>query len=291
MAGVIAHLQIATAIQEKVQLSSQDLPWLYAGALGPDIGYFPDADTMMSDLAHYHNTADLLRAIIHHARSSNEQAFALGWLSHWLTDCRTHPLVNQSVGQLKGLESVTYEEDTIAHQQVEIGLDACLATGSEYKLIEKLPVFTSENLEFLSSAYLSTYGITLTGEALVAAFKSVRTNGSKVAQVAILQAVLWRLLRLPAPLIKTLLLDFLPLKVLCKVIGTKAPHYGLGTLVRPTAQFLEGWKLALKPLARESLVHWENNADTLMNTNLDTGVLQEQDTYGLRQEILELIVV
>jgi len=264
-----------------------ELPTGYADH-APDIGYFPDADVVFSDLSHYHRTADLLRNLKKYATTPNEKAFVLGWLSHWLTDCATHPLVNKGVGELLGAgKPVAYEDDMIAHQQVEVGVDAVFTEGNEYRRIEALPCFDSDNIRFVADAFMETYGVRIEPGSIVSSYESVRESGTKLAQLAVIQDNLWRKKLPQKPLLKGLFLELLPLKMLCAVIGRKAPHYALGTLVKPSNTFTNEWKRALNAIASNTIRSWDNGIQGISNRNLDTAVLEENDTYRARIAVLE----
>ena len=56
------------------------------GSLGPDMGYFPGADPLLSELAHHARTGAFCRALVHEARTDPGRAFAWGWVTHVLAD-------------------------------------------------------------------------------------------------------------------------------------------------------------------------------------------------------------
>lgn len=68
-----------------------------AGSAGPDIAFVasdPNDRTSAGAESHYDRTGDLCLGFLKEARTDAERAFALGWVTHWLTDQAIHSLVN-----------------------------------------------------------------------------------------------------------------------------------------------------------------------------------------------------
>ena len=72
--------------------------YAYGGSVIQDIGYYPFGDEEFSDLTHYVRTGDFVQALIKDSQDINEYAFALGALSHYVSDINGHPYINLSVG-------------------------------------------------------------------------------------------------------------------------------------------------------------------------------------------------
>ena len=72
--------------------------YAYGGSVIQDIGYYPFGNHVFSDLAHYVRTGDFVQALIDDSQDLNEYAFALGALSHYVSDINGHPYINLSVG-------------------------------------------------------------------------------------------------------------------------------------------------------------------------------------------------
>jgi Zinc dependent phospholipase C len=107
--------------------------YAYGGAIIQDLGYYPHGSIFFSDLAHYVRSGEFVLALIRDARESNElndYAFALGALAHYAADNSGHPIAtNRAVPILypklkkKYGDTVTYEDDPLAHVKTEFGFD------------------------------------------------------------------------------------------------------------------------------------------------------------------------
>lgn len=123
--------------------SSQDLlearKFAYGGSLFQDIGYYPFGSKFFSNLIHYVRTGDYVEALLHESQNANEYAFALGALSHYLSDVDGHRLsTNVAVPILypklrrKYGNVVTYEEKPSAHLKTEFGFDVVQVARGNY---------------------------------------------------------------------------------------------------------------------------------------------------------------
>jgi Zinc dependent phospholipase C len=110
----------------------------YGGSLFEDIGYYPFGSKFFSNLIHYVRTGDYVEALLHESQNANEYAFALGALSHYLSDVDGHrlstniavPILYPKLRRKYG-NVVTYEEKPSAHLKVEFGFDVVqVARGS-----------------------------------------------------------------------------------------------------------------------------------------------------------------
>src|SRR6187401_2090570 len=106
MPGIILHRQIARVLIEEIpalkvlESDPQLLHEYYQGAIAPDMGVFPGTPAIISNLFHYHKTAELARNLLKAAPSEGGRVFALGWIGHLLEDAIMHPLVNRGAGEL-----------------------------------------------------------------------------------------------------------------------------------------------------------------------------------------------
>lgn len=69
----------------------------HCGAAGPDITFAacnPEDRTSAGAESHYERTGELCLSFLREAQTPAERAFALGWVSHWMTDVYIHTLVN-----------------------------------------------------------------------------------------------------------------------------------------------------------------------------------------------------
>ena len=104
--------------------------YAYGGAIIQDLGYYPHGSKQFSDLTHYVRTGDFIEALVRESRSLNDLAFALGALSHYVSDIDGHRLAT-NVGEPKlypKLEKkygdfITYEDDPAGHLKTEFGFD------------------------------------------------------------------------------------------------------------------------------------------------------------------------
>jgi hypothetical protein len=102
----------------------------YGGSIIQDLGYYPHGSKEFSNLAHYVRTGDFVRALLSQSRDLNEFAFALGALSHYVSDNDVHrfatnpgeailyPKLRRRFGDV-----VNYEDAPAAHLKTEFGFD------------------------------------------------------------------------------------------------------------------------------------------------------------------------
>lgn len=104
--------------------------YAYGGAIIQDLGYYPHGSKQFSDLTHYVRTGDFILALIYESRSLNDLAFALGSLSHYVSDLDGHRLAT-NVGEpvlyprlaKKFGQFITYEDSPAGHLKTEFGFD------------------------------------------------------------------------------------------------------------------------------------------------------------------------
>jgi len=104
--------------------------YAYGGAIIQDLGYYPHGSKEFSDLTHYVRTGDFIRALIAESQTLNEYAFALGALSHYVSDVDGHryatnvgePMLYPKLQRKYG-NVITYEDDPLAHLMTEFGFD------------------------------------------------------------------------------------------------------------------------------------------------------------------------
>jgi len=178
--SVFAHLAIIDASWKKsiVPLLKEKYPnatedelkvahsYAYGGSLMPDMGYFPFGSVYFTNLCHYVRSGDFMMNLIAQAHNLNEYAYALGALSHYLTDEYGHslatnvaePIVYPKVGQKFG-SVVTYEQDPIYHSRMEFGFDVLQMARGNYAS-QEYHDFIGFNVAkpVLQRAFLITYG-------------------------------------------------------------------------------------------------------------------------------------
>ncbi len=104
--------------------------YAYGGVIIQDMGYYPHGSHFFSDLTHYVRSGDFVLALLRDAKDVDGYAFALGALAHYAADNEGHRVgTNRAVPVLypklkkKYGDSVTYEEDPLAHVKTEFGFD------------------------------------------------------------------------------------------------------------------------------------------------------------------------
>lgn len=162
-------------------------PVFYAGALAVDAGYYPGAEPALGDAAHLLEPWEQCRALLAEARSPEERAFALGWLSHALLDVRGHgELVNPLVGG-----SFSHTKD--AHHRLEWGLDCWLLAQPENLWLWEAPVDWRPGLPLWRRALARVFGRRVDEEVLARAMEA------ETAEVDRLPTVFWLSGRLYRP--------------------------------------------------------------------------------------------
>jgi len=112
----------------------------YGGCLIRDIGYYPFGSEFFSDLTHYVRSGDFVANLIRESADVNELAFALGALSHYVSDISAHPSINRAVAlsfpKLRAKygygDFVTYAQNPKAHIRVEFGFDLVQVAKNRY---------------------------------------------------------------------------------------------------------------------------------------------------------------
>jgi len=143
--------------------------YAYGGAIIQDMGYYPHGSFFFSDLTHYVRSGDFVLALLRDAKDINGFAFALGALAHYVADNDGHPMAtNRAVPILypklkkKYGDSVTFEEDKLAHVKTEFGFDVLEVARGRYA-----PDSYHDFIGFgvavplLEQAFQETYGLDL----------------------------------------------------------------------------------------------------------------------------------
>ena len=141
----------------------------YGGAIIQDLGYYPYGNPFFSDLTHYVRSADFILALLRDAQDPNEYAFALGAMAHYASDNNGHKIgTNRAVPILypklkkKYGDSVSYEDDKLAHVKTEFGFDV-LQVAKERYAPESYHDFIGFEVSrrVLEEAFEETYGLDL----------------------------------------------------------------------------------------------------------------------------------
>ena len=112
--------------------------YAYGGSVIQDLGYYPFGSKEFSELTHYVRTGDFVLELLIESQNVDEYAFALGALSHYVSDIDGHPAVNQAVAlhypklRAKYGNSVRYAQDKSAHLKTEFGFDTLQVAKNRY---------------------------------------------------------------------------------------------------------------------------------------------------------------
>jgi hypothetical protein len=143
--------------------------YAYGGSVIQDIGYYPFGNHVFSDLTHYVRTGDFVQAMLNDAQDLNEYAFALGALSHYISDINGHPYINLSVGieypklAVQYGPAVPYDVDHKAHLKTEFGFDVLQVAKGRYAPDNYHNFIGFEvSSSLLERAFFDTYGLKLT---------------------------------------------------------------------------------------------------------------------------------
>ena len=143
--------------------------YAYGGAIIQDLGYYPYGNPFFSDLTHYVRSADFILAMLRDAQDVNEYAFALGAMAHYAADNNGHKIgTNRAVPILypklrkKYGDSVSYEEDKLAHIKTEFGFDVLQVAKQRYAPESYHDFIGFEvSRRVLEEAFEETYGLDL----------------------------------------------------------------------------------------------------------------------------------
>ena len=143
--------------------------YAYGGAIIQDLGYYPYGSHFFSDLTHYVRSGDFILALLHDANDIYEYGFALGAMAHYAADNNGHRIgTNRAVPLLyphlrkKYGDSVTYEQDKLAHTKTEFGFDV-LEVARERFAPDSYHDFIGFEVaqRLLERAFQETYGLEL----------------------------------------------------------------------------------------------------------------------------------
>jgi hypothetical protein len=286
MPSVSLHLALADRILDRWRRGPDPAPFdpsdpaavraFHHGAIGPDLGYFPGGERLLSDLAHRVRSVDLTRALIDAARSSTERAFSWGWVTHVLADRAIHPLVGRGVGEVvygdpdQFVEG--YQEPAI-HVRVETGLDMVYGRRPGARPVGSMsPVFDGRSIRFLSDAYRAIYGIELGAQAFLESHRATaRLSRSAILLTNLLSRLHPRDGALPRALASVRW-------TLARLNEEIAVRRGRATLtlaylnpIPPSAWLREAVDAEVRAFPEHFLREFETGLASLENFDLDTG--------------------
>jgi len=143
--------------------------YAYGGAIIQDMGYYPHGSKLVSDLTHYVRSGDFVIALLRDAQDLNGYAFALGALAHYAADNDGHSIgTNRAVPVLypklrkKFGDTVTYEDDPLAHVKTEFGFDVVEVAKQRYAPDSYHDFIGFQvSVLLLEQAFQETYGLSL----------------------------------------------------------------------------------------------------------------------------------
>jgi hypothetical protein len=171
---VVWESSMKPAIRKRFPNASEDeinrgQAYAYGGAIIQDLGYYPGGTPFFSDLTHYVRSGDFVLTLLRDAQDVYEYSFALGAMAHYAADNNGHRTgVNRAVPILyprlkkKYGDSVTYEEDKLAHIKTEFGFDVLEVAKERYAPESYHDYIGFEvSSRVLDQAFQETYGLDL----------------------------------------------------------------------------------------------------------------------------------
>jgi hypothetical protein len=148
---------------------SEAQAYAYGGSIIQDMGYYPYGSHFFSDLTHYVRSGDFVQALLRDSKDLDEYAFAVGALAHYASDIDGHRLAtNRAVPILyprlrkKYGDTITYEQDPLAHMKTEFGFDVIEVAQESYAPDAYHDLIGFEVAQdLLDRAFAETYGLQL----------------------------------------------------------------------------------------------------------------------------------
>ena len=148
---------------------SEAQAYAYGGSIIQDMGYYPYGSHFFSDLTHYVRSGDFVQALLRDAKDLDEYAFAVGALAHYAADNAGHRIAtNRAVPLLyprlqeKYGDTVSYEQDPLAHSKTEFGFDVLEVAHESYAPDGYHDLIGFEvSQDVLDRAFEQTYGLQL----------------------------------------------------------------------------------------------------------------------------------
>lgn len=162
----LLHYKFPNATEDELDAAEA---YAYGGSIVQDLGYYPYGSPFFSDLTHYVRSGDFVAALLENAQDVDEYAFALGALAHYVSDNDGHPMAtNRAVPMLypalqkKYGDTITYEDDRLAHVKTEFGFDVLQVAQRRYAPEEFHDFIGFEvSPELLERSFQQVYGLPL----------------------------------------------------------------------------------------------------------------------------------
>ena len=160
MAGSFFHLWLARRAFPALATGDHTedallLTAFQAGAVAPDIGFFPGGPDKLSHRIHHESTGDFARYLLALSRTRAETAFAAGWVLHLYTDIRIHPLINEEVALAAAGSGALKERSDLWHKSLEWGMDCHVlekCSGPEWSVDIDMPLRPGEECQLTHAA-------------------------------------------------------------------------------------------------------------------------------------------
>lgn len=299
MPGAALHFQLAGGVLERWRATPAAAPFevtpqtanaFLHGALGPDMGYFPGAEPLLSRLAHAARTGALCRALVGRASTEAQAAFAWGWVTHVLGDVAIHPLVNEACGErLRGRRTPVWGDAAgPMHLRVETGLDAAWCARNPALLRIRLgPALHESDAGFLLHAFRAAWGAAPPAEAVLRSHRRVSAlagpllalHGVAAAAVGRARGGMGWMARAGAGL---------PLRVVSAFCPAGSHARGLFTPLRPQRWLMDEVDGIVEGFTDWFEGHYVSRVQFLRDHCLDTGEVVSPDAPAAHQALAEL---
>lgn len=298
MPGCAIHFQMALRVLDRWRNEPELAPFsltdpatrnaFLVGCNAPDMGYFPGGDPLLTDFSHYIRSADLVRTLVHTAKSSSELAFAWGWATHILGDALMHPLVNEAAGELlTGTRQIrSYADDPVAHVRVEMGADAYFHfLHAQEGTLATHPIFDRRSIGYLCKAYGQVYGVRMDPGKMLVSHRAVVRYTPWLLMVDRINGGTF-LNRSPGLTAMMFNWTLFPLaRLLTGLTREKGFAYALTHTVKPTDWFITAIENLLGQFAERFQLLVATNLEDLPQFNLDLGTVEgTPPTYPLAQK-------
>ncbi len=137
MPGPFFHLWLADKVYpEFIKVANLEKhrdnlrPCFSAGAMAPDIGFYPGGPNNFSKTIHNRGrTGVFLRTLADEALSVEEEIFAAGWALHVYADLAIHPMVDRAVKNF--YREADRSQLMLWHMRLEWGMDCAILESAE----------------------------------------------------------------------------------------------------------------------------------------------------------------